>query len=135
MKYKLNESIANDIIYAQLSSDRGKRIYEMFEYIPDAEYISKKEYSHKDYYIYDAIMTILKCKHHHSGFTFFVTQGDTTPYLVYFSYKLHGKRYQISFHSYDSRLRPFMNPQNIYMRWDHKVSRANAIKLYQELFN
>ena len=139
MKYGLNEAVARYIIYAQISSDAGKNIYDLNDLLPDGKgyCLCKAKYDAKDWYIKDAVDTICKSKSHPTGFTFFVTDGGKiSPYLIYFSFKLHGKRYQISFHSFDRYLSRFMSQKNIYIRWDKTHnSQRYAKMLYQELFN
>jgi hypothetical protein len=138
MKYGLNEAVARYIVYAQMASDAGKHTYclqDMFTNKAMAYSLCEDRYWDKDQYIRRAIDIIIRSKSHPTGFTFYVTKSEITSYLVYFTFKLHGKRYQISYHSYDPWLGRFKdsNPK-IKIRWDRESSRDNCRYLYNELF-
>ena len=133
----LNRKVASALLRAQLHSDAAKYIHEIrketraqkaeFVKCESSYYYEEKEnhYRYKDEYILKAIQRILSDKN--SGFTFYVTYGGLTPYLVYFTFRLDGKRYQISFHSYDRNLfRYFKNSERFRTHWDRRSSRAAA---------
>lgn len=133
----LNRKVASALLRAQLHSDAAKYIHEIhketraqkaeFVKCESSYYYEEKEnhYRYKDEYILKAITRILSDKN--SGFTFYVTYGEFTPYLIYFTFRLDGKRYQISFHSYDRNLfRYFKNSERFRTHWDRRSSRQAA---------
>ena len=122
----LNNKICKLLASAQIASDAGKDKYLMPNYLGAIE-----NYRGKDAYIFTAIKTCIKKKN--TGFNFFVEKDIVTPYLVYFSFKYNGKKYQISFHSYDCRLEQFVSPNSHYEYWDRESSRETAI-LLQKIF-
>ena len=122
----LNNKICKLLASAQIASDAGKGIYDMPNYVNAIE-----NYSGKDTYILTAIKTCIKKKN--TGFNFYVTYGDTTPYLVYFSFMYKKEKYQISFHSFDPRLNEYKSPSKHTEVWDENSSRNTAI-LLQNIF-
>ena len=109
------------IAEAQLHSDAGKGIYDLEEYM-------QKEgigYAYKDKCIIRAIHLINTKKN--SGVYYNVKRDSShiAYFIVYFNYKIDGKRRQISFHSFDMNLEKFIS-KSCSTRWDKKNSRANA---------
>lgn len=130
---KRNSAVALDIIKAQIASDAGKGYFS--EYAEKYPSICKKGYAVKDFYILSACKKILKSKE--SGFYFYVThcldQNGNKSFLIYFNFRINGKRKQISFHSFDKELwKPFCK-NNCVTRWDHDSSRLAAEELYKSI--
>lgn len=126
----MDKRVAKSIVYAQVASDGGKGIGSLYDISPDA-YLSG--YAGKDEHIWTAIRRIQKL-HGKSGFSFYVTDGGCTPYLVYFNYKIGGVRRQISFHSFDDRLLGLWNTSasaRHATHWDKACSRDNARELWE----
>lgn len=128
----LDKRVAKAIINAQLCSDAGKGIYEI-ENTSMQYKMCKKGYKGKDTQIFKAIDIINRKKD--TGFYYSVkedTQGKSK-YIVYFNFKINGKRKQISFHSFDNRLSKFISSK-CQTRWDKNNSRQAAIELQSLLF-
>lgn len=124
---------ARHIILAQSASDGGKYSWDLNPQIrvliPSERSACKRAwdggYDDKDEHILCALREIARsrgaCK-----IRFFVrTDGCVAKYLVYFTFKIEGERYQVSFHSFDDRLRRFIKAGDgsHFTRWDHKCSR------------
>ena len=123
----MNRRIAKLIVNAQVASDGGKGIKDI-RYICESAY--KAGYRRKDSCIWEACNLIASKKN--SGFSYYVTDGQITPYLVYFNFKIDGVRKQISFHSYDYRLERFHCTDRVHgTRWDRGDSRRTAVELYE----
>lgn len=129
----LNLNIAKCIVNAQICSDSGKGYYyDSLVYSSLAKAMRRKRYKGKDTQILKAIK-LVNCQKK-SGFFYYVkadTSG-TAAYIVYFNFKLNGKRKQISFHSFDRRLEKFTN-NACPTYWDKKSSRETAIELAENL--
>lgn len=122
-----NNKVATLIIRAQCASDGGKCITEL---------VSGKRsyrdncagYGNKDVCIYNAINIIVAGN---TNFKFSVKHdGTIAPYVVYFETKLNGEKFQVSFHSFDSRLSRFAK-NSFRMKWDKGSSRISAEKIYR----
>ena len=127
---------ARHIILAQSASDGGKYDWEEAKkrkiprfLIPSDPHACKRAwtqgYPAKDEHILCALREIAR-RRGACGIRFFVRpDGDIARYLVYFTFKIEGERYQISFHSFDDRLRRFIKAgdRTHHTRWDHKISR------------
>lgn len=137
MKYGLNEAVAKYIVSAQIASDGGKRIKGIRNSLPDGFLRYENGYGDKDMYILKAIDLINRA-HGTSGFSYYVGRDKDAAYgpktVVYFNYKMHGERRQISFHSYSRSLKKFVSNRHR-TTWDHKDSRANALELVQEVLS
>lgn len=125
---------ARHIILAQSASDGGKYDWEEAEIprflIPSDPHACKRAwtrgYPAKDEHILCAVREIAR-RRGASGIHFYVTVDSEriAKYLVYFTFKIEGERYQVSFHSFDDRLRRFIKAgdRSHHTRWDHKISR------------
>lgn len=122
-KRNLDREIARAIFNAQVASDAGKGIF-AFRHVPEPAVLGG--YESKDVYVQKAIRLILASAD--SVFRFSVQGGGFTPYLVYFEARLgDGWKYQVSFHSYDEQLEPFLcSRKGRSARWDHRNSRDTA---------
>ena len=125
-KRNLDCEIARAIFNAQVASDAGKGIFE-FRHVPEPAV--RGGYEAKDVYVRKAINLILASSE--SVFRFSVRGGGFTPYLVYFEARLgDGRKYQVSFHSFDDYLGPFVRSRKgRAARWDHGDSRDTATYL------
>ena len=132
----LNTYVAKQICIAQICSDSGKGIYELT--MKDEDTLSTAErqgYLGKDIAIQRAISKINSLKEK-SGFHFYVTRDKgmmNCPCLIYFSYYMNGKRYQVSFHSYNYGFKRYiMKGTTHHQKWDRGSSRINCEKLIQQ---
>lgn len=131
--YKLCKKIAKHIILAQCASDGGKGISLIKDMLGDESLYSYEcGYGDKDHQIFSAMSLI--ARYHCKEFRYSVTRTDTCYargswcFLVYFTFKLNGKRYQVSFHSFNSGLyHYYKHSQNVY--WDEKSSRRSCVLL------
>lgn len=130
----LDRNVVKFIVLAQVGSDAGKGIYEL-NACPLATESEQKaaergKYAIKDRWIYQALERVAGKRN--TEFHFYVTDGEITPYLVYFDFKVEGKRFQISFHSFDSRLQKFYeSSRKSRTRWDEKSSRESCERLVE----
>lgn len=125
----LNKQIALNIVKTQIASDCAKGICELH-----TKYAVTKNYRGKDEYIIYAIKKIISKKN--TGFSFYVTKdNEIYSYLVYFNFTYEGKNYQVSFHSYNEELKPYVkNNHKHCIKWDKKSSRDNC-KMLIDVFN
>ena len=130
VKKRVEKAIAKSIILAQVASDGGKNISEIRDILGnDSYYVYGQGYNAKDRYIFSAIELI--CRNRDTSFHFSVMSGKgVSPYLVYFTFKIDGKRHQVSFHSYNNNLGRYKS-KNHMTRWDEKDSRETCVKLAQ----
>ena len=130
---ELDLRVCKYIVLAQIASDGGKHITEIEDALPIGKVYSKKGYTKKDSLIMKAIKTI-QCNKN-TGFKFFIKDCDgfsSPAVIVYFNFKLEGKRYQISFHSFNMMLKR-LEISNFSTRWDKKSSREAAVVLAEYL--
>jgi hypothetical protein len=136
-QYTMNNSvkkILRNLINAQIASDGGKSVFEL----PRTEKewaIAKAGYAAKDRYISDAIGLINSSRN--CGIYFSVTFCPELSewndcYIVYFNIKINGKRYQVSYHSFDSRFEPLARYETS-TRWTRKNSSRNILRELREL--
>lgn len=141
MKRGLNEAVARHIILAQIASDGGKRIDDLWEavrgYMPGARKAMFCGYDDKDRRIIKAL-DLISAAHGRSGFSYYITKdpGLYRMTLVYFNFKVHGQRYQISFHTYLDLSKYTRSGKNAShkTKWDEKSSREAALYLAHEMF-
>lgn len=103
----IDKKIAEAIVYAQIASDAGKGI-EILEGRNVFKYNSTvdKGYHSKDGYIFSALNLIRNTKN--CSYKYYVTaqpdQHGNPSFIIYFNFKVNGKREQISFHSFNKKL-------------------------------
>lgn len=103
----LDKKIAEAIVYAQIASDAGKGI-EILEGSNLRKYMStlSKGYHAKDGYIFSAIKLIRNTKN--CSYKYYVTaqpdQHGSPSFIIYFNFKVNGKREQVSFHSFNKKM-------------------------------
>lgn len=130
----LNRYIAKQICIAQICSDAGKGIRELsFENDKTTLYKSvESRYAGKDIAIQRAISKINSLGNK-SGFHFYVTNKSGMsyyPYIIYFDFKVNGKRYQVSFHSGNDIFEKYIKKGTSHRStWDHESSRQACQKL------
>lgn len=98
----LHKGIVREIIKAQIASDGGKGIYDIKHIINNGEEYAKRGYGAKNRCIRKAIFTINHDKN--TGFSYHVVKAKNfyrECYIIYFNFKIKGKRHQIAFHSFD----------------------------------
>ena len=128
----LNKSVCLFLLKAQLCSDAGKGM--TYTNWVDKKIFSEAEkygYKHKDFFIEKALKKICQLKGK-SGFSYYFEEGDIPgSYLIYFNFKLDGRK-QISFHSFkDWSKTPYFNTGH-FCKWNGKYggSRDAAEELY-----
>lgn len=128
---ELDLRVCKYLVLAQIASDGGKHLWfgkdDLSNSLSIGPVYRLKGYSVKDSEIIKAINTITRSKKS-TGFHFYVKEVDgfrSRAFLVYFNFKLDGKRYQISFHSFNLKLEKFANDK-FSTRWDKKSSRESA---------
>jgi len=126
MSRNIDKEIAELILRAQNASDGGKGIAELVSKGKSVR-DNKHGYAGKDTFIFLTINMIVKGK---TDFRFAVTDGENTPYLVYFETRISGKKFQVSFHSFDERLERFKG-KSFRIKWDHGSSRDSAVTIYR----
>ena len=103
----IDKKIAEAIVYAQIASDagKGKLILEgrnIFKY----NYTVDKGYNAKDGYIFSALNLIRNTKN--CSYKYYVTaqpdQNGNPSFIIYFNFKVNGKREQVSFHSFNKKM-------------------------------
>lgn len=123
--FKRDRLIAEAILNAQIASDAGKSRHH-FRHVPTKAVAER--YEAKDEYVRKAIRLIVTGRHSH--FRFAVQDGGSTPYLVYFEVEINGERCQVSFHSFDRSLEPYLRSRKKgrgrVAVWDHGSSRVTA---------
>ena len=145
---KREQKILMALMMCQTASDGGKSIYDLVDYSKENapasteafKYAYRGGYAMKDKLIYKLITEIDHCN---SGkFHYYVCEGDTTAFLVYFDYRFGGSRKQISFHCIgrcNGKLKKLlcrkMHSKGQNVHWDRKDSRANVCGLITAFAN
>lgn len=124
----VNAKIASLILRAQNASDGGKNI-NVLSSVRRGYRDNAAGYGQKDVLIMNALTTICSTK---SSFKFSVQKDSerVAYFLVYFETRIDGRKYQVSFHSYDERLRRFTKNSHR-MKWDRGNSRESAANIYR----
>ena len=125
------ERIGKLIRLAQIASDGGKSIRTSLIRTEEEEMVYLAGYSAKDTLILQAIQLIARSKDR--TYRFSVTEGPdqngNTSFIVYFDFKIEGKREQISFHSFNKKLRKFVKNSRASTWSKDTSSRETAIRL------
>lgn len=103
----LERKIAEAIVYAQIASDAGKGIITLkTNNVKKYNSTIEKDYNVKDGYIFSAINLIRNTKN--CSYKYYITaqpdQHGNPSFLIYFNFKVNGKREQVSFHSFNKKL-------------------------------
>lgn len=144
----LNKMIARAIIAAQLCSDGGKRNRQLISQIRrlsenyhfwDTQWI--EGYSNKTYWLNRAIQMINCSKEqiYHYWIQDSPDQNGYPSVIVYFNFKLDGKRHQVSFHTPANQVTGMLkrNKTGRKTRWDNKTggSRESCLLLFKTYFS
>lgn len=126
---KFNKIIAKAIVMAQMCSDSGKYIDGLNTSDNQKRYTDKFKYNRKVFHEVHAIKLI---NTNNSFFNYYVKeeldQNKFPSIIVYFGFKVEGKKYQVSFHNPTNRadeLKPFVG-KGFNQRWDKKNSRETC---------
>ena len=128
--------IAKAIIFAQLASDGGKKVYDLIDEVDckGARKCFDRGYASKDANILKAIDLINKGMSEEVAYYVCrdLDQNGYDSYVVYFAFRLNGTRHQVSFHS-PARGCSFLErycDESHRTRWDDRVpSRQNCLRL------
>lgn len=124
----MDKAIAEAIIMAQVASDAGKGIDDLaLKLIDNARNRNAQRhgYNVKDLYILKALSHVNAAKN--SDVRYFVTRDEhINSYLVYFDIRLNGRRMQVSFHSFNRKLKAYLGSKEP-SHWDHKSSRNSCL--------
>lgn len=110
----MDKSIVLNILLAQVASDAAKgigsqlvsrSISKIRPLIDDAR---RNGYSAKDLYIKRAITKIAKSNNKDIRFSVIKDEEKVAKFIVYFDFRLDGRREQVSFHSFDHSLEKFV---------------------------
>lgn len=118
----INRHIAKSIICAKIASDAGKGYYDtVISNIVLCDSVQDAGYSTKDGFILEAIKAIKSTPN--SAFRFWAEQrpdqNGNNSVIVYFETKIHGKRKQISFHTFSQKVGSYAN-KGRKTRWTHQ---------------
>lgn len=124
----VNKKIAHAIVMAQVASDAGKGIHDLANLVSRPEYAMAKGYGAKDAYIIEALELI--ARNPKSGYHYYVVEDKehVAKFLVYFGFKVKGTKFQVSFHSFNDGLVPWLK-RSQQTRWDRRGSRRAALRL------
>ncbi len=123
----MNKKIAELILRAQTASDGGKDI--SWNTSRKAKRDNSAGYWHKDKFVSEAIRLILTTE---NDFKFAVVKDKEgkANFIVYFSTKVDGENYQVSFHSFNGKLARYCK-KSFRISWDHWDSRESAKIIYR----
>ena len=133
----INKSIAKCLIYAQIASDGGKRIFRLQTKDEDmSRHIYIVGYPTKDGYIKKAVDLIRSTKtNYHYWVEKAPDQNGNMSFIIYFDFKLDGERYQISFHSFNKSWESYLSSGRK-TRWDkRKGGSAYAAKMLIDYYD
>lgn len=137
MKMTSNEArraIFRCIVQAQIASDAGKAIYHLWPgRIRNYNRLVRDGYKEKDRLLKMAVSLIAQFPEAEVDY-FYTVDKENYPYfnLIYFSYELDDKKYQVSFHT--PELITWHSPEKYKVRWDEKSSRDNCYILAKKIF-
>lgn len=117
------------ICLAQIASDGGKGITELYSYAPS---IWHRGYDVKDREILRAISLIRSGNGYGVKYSVVWDRAwsGVNCYIVYFTWRdTNGSKKQVSFHSFNSRLSEYCATVKHVTRWDHKSSRQTVVNL------
>ena len=143
----LDKRIARALVAAQLCSDGGKRdrrlLTKIIRFTSDDIFWKtqwNKGYSRKTFWLNRAIQMI-DCSKEQDYHYWIENSPDQNGYdsvIVYFDFKIDGKRHQISFHTPKNQVKGLLekNKSGRKTRWDKEIggSREAAYLLFQKYF-
>ena len=123
----MNKKIAELILRAQTASDGGKGI--QYGASRKARRDNQGGYYRKDEFISEAIRLILTTK---NNFKFAVIRDKEgkANFIIYFSTKVDGINYQVSFHSFNGEFAKYCK-KSFRIPWDRWDSRESAEIIYR----
>lgn len=122
------------IVQAQIASDAGKDICHLWPgRIRNYNRLVRDGYKEKDRLLKMAVSLIAQFPEAEIDY-FYTRDNENYPYfnLIYFSYELDDKKYQVSFHTPD--MITWHSPDKYHVCWDQKSSRDNCWILAEEVF-
>jgi hypothetical protein len=129
----MTKEMAKLLVLAQAGSDEGKNISRLSELLPKKLYekAAWSGYVLKDSCIYELVQLIRRYPQKDIHFFICKDEQKVAKYIVYFDIVFAGKRRQISFHSFDSRLKHFLRgSRKSHVEWAcWESSRENAYEL------
>lgn len=130
----INRHIAKSIICAKIASDAGKGYYDTKIANTDlCDSVQDAGYATKDGFILEAIKAIKSTPN--SAFRFWAEkrpdQNGNASTIVYFETKIHGKRKQVSFHTFSQKVANYTN-KGRKTRWTRQTPQ-NTILICDEI--
>lgn len=128
----MTKEMARLLVLAQASSDEGKNINRLSYLLPKRLYEKACcGYPMKDVCIYELIQLVAKYPQKDIHFYVCKDEQKVSKYIVYFDIVFNGRRAQISFHSFDGRLKRFLTgSRKSHVEWAcWESSRENAYEL------
>lgn len=144
----LDKRIARAIIAAQLCSDGGKRdrrlLTKIIRFTVDDNFWKEqwvKGYPRKTFWI-DRAIQMIDCSKEQTYHYWVEDSPDQNGYnsvIVYFDFKIDGRRHQVSFHTPENKITGVLKDKNKSgrkTRWDKQIgsSRQAAYLLFQKYF-
>jgi hypothetical protein len=132
----MNKNAALNIILAQVASDAGKGIVELYEALPKsmkhvASKALKSGYAAKDELLERACLIV--ARHKDPDIRFFVSEDakGIAKFIIYFDIRIDDKKWQASFHSFGKKRWSKWLKSTVPSRghWDHKSSRNTCKEL------
>lgn len=124
-----DKKVAELILRTQNASDGGKHI----QFFPDCKKAVRDNcagYGQKDSLILAAIKLIRGSDNSCFRYAVVIDRQRIARYIVYFETRIDDVKYQVSFHSFDTRLGRYICNSR-YARWDKKSSRDSAVTIYK----
>lgn len=122
------------IVQAQIASDAGKNITHYWPgRIRNYNRLVRDGYKEKDRLLKMAVSLINQFPEAEIDY-YYTKDSENYPYfnLIYFSYELKSKKYQVSFHT--PELITWHSPKKYQVKWDEESSRNNCWILAEEVF-
>ena len=110
----MDKGIVLDILLAQVASDAAKGIRSQLvsrsisKIRPLIDEARRNGYSAKDVHVKRAITKIAKSNNKDIRFSVIKDEEEVAIFIVYFDFRLDGRREQVSFHSFDHSLQKFV---------------------------
>ena len=132
----MTREIAKLIILAQASSDVGKGIGDLYYALPTG--MQKKAnygYPSKDMAIYDLLRIMSRNPRRDAHFYVCEDTERVAYFIVYFDFMLGSSKVQVSFHSFDKRLKQFLTgSRRSHTEWKSELESRNVCFALAERF-
>lgn len=129
----MTKQIARLLLLAQAASDEGKGKTLLSSLIVEnkTRALAEDGYSEKDIAIMELVQLLSRYPQRDCHFYVCKDAQKVAHYIVYFDVVFNGRRCQISFHSFDGRLKRFLSGScNSHVEWScWESSRENAYEL------